>query len=68
MKIEDHAMFNNRVIYVLTLANGENHTTRLPGIAVLWHDNNPGSVLQKRIDSDDPVLGGVYTYQDGGWA
>ena len=61
-------MFNNCEIYVLTLANGEQHTTRRLCAAVQAHELAEGSTLQKRVDSEDPVFGCVYTYQDGGWA
>lgn len=60
-------MFNNREIYVLTLANGDQYITRRLCAAVQSHELAPGSILQKRVDSEDPVLGCVYTYQDGGW-
>jgi len=61
-------MFNNREIYTLTLTSGEVHTTRNVFAAVQAHDLSVGSILQKRVDSEDPVFGCVYTYQDGGWA
>jgi len=61
-------MFNSRKMYVLTLASGEVHTTRNVFAATQAHDLAPGSILQMRVDVEDPVTGGVYTYQDGGWA
>ena len=61
-------MFNNREIYILTLPSGEAHTTRNIFAAVQAHELAEGSILQKRVDSEDPVISGVYTYQDGGWS
>ena len=61
-------MFNSSEIYTLTLASGEVRTTRNVFAAVQAHELTEGSTLQKRVDSEDPVLGCVYTYQDGGWA
>ena len=60
-------MFNDRKIFVLILASGETYTTRNKFAATQAHELAPGSTLQMRVDSEDPVLGGVYTYQDGGW-